>query len=80
MVKTILDIPSSVGNFTGEHRIWSASTLKEVEECPKRFALRRASFPEIWSRTGFPNRISTAPVVFGLQVACHIENSKVTRH
>ena len=62
MVKTILDIPSSVGNFTGEHRIWSASTLKEVEECPKRFALRRASFPEIWSRTGFPNRISTAQV------------------
>ena len=62
MVKSILEIPSNPGNFTGEHRIWSASTLNEVEECPKRFALRRASFPEIWSRAGFPNRISTAQV------------------
>ena len=62
MVKSILEIPSKPGNFTGEHRIWSASTLNEVEECPKRFALRRASFPEIWSRAGFPNRISAAQV------------------
>jgi hypothetical protein len=62
MVKSILEIPSKPGNFTGEHRIWSSSTLKEVEECPKRFALRRASFPEIWSRAGFPNRISAAQV------------------
>jgi CRISPR/Cas system-associated exonuclease Cas4 (RecB family) len=62
VVKSILEIPSKPGNFTGEHRIWSASTLNEVEECPKRFALRRASFPEIWSRAGFPNRISAAQV------------------
>ena len=62
MVKSILEIPSKPGNFTGEHRIWSASTLNEIEECPKRFALRRASFPEIWSRAGFPNRISAAQV------------------
>lgn len=62
MAKSILEIPSKPGNFTGEHRIWSASTLNEIEECPKRFALRRASFPEIWSRAGFPNRISAAQV------------------
>jgi len=62
VAKSILEIPSKPGNFTGEHRIWSASTLNEIEECPKRFALRRASFPEIWSRTGFPNRISAAQV------------------
>ncbi len=62
MVKSILEIPSKPGNFTGEHRIWSASTLNEIEECPKRFVLRRASFPEIWSRAGFPNRISAAQV------------------
>lgn len=62
MAKSILEIPSKPGNFTGEHRMWSASTLNEIEECPKRFALRRASFPEIWSRAGFPNRISAAQV------------------
>ncbi len=62
MAKSILEIPSKPGNFTGEHRIWSTSTLNEIEECPKRFALRRASFPEIWSRAGFPNRISAAQV------------------
>ena len=62
MVKSILEIPSKPVNFAGEHRIWSASTLNEIEECPKRFALRRASFPEIWSRAGFPNRINAAQV------------------
>jgi hypothetical protein len=62
VVKSILEIPSKPGNFTGGHRIWSASTLNEVEECPKRFVLRRASYPEIWSRAGFPNRISAAQV------------------
>jgi CRISPR/Cas system-associated exonuclease Cas4 (RecB family) len=62
VVKSILEIPSKPVNFAGEHRIWSASTLNEIEECPKRFALRRASFPEIWSRAGFPNRINAAQV------------------
>jgi len=62
LVKLILEIPSKPANFSGEHRVWSASTLNEVEECPKRFALRRASFPEIWSRSGFPNRISAAQI------------------
>ena len=62
MVKLILEIPSKPVDFTGEHRIWSASTLNEIEECPMRFALRRASFPEIWSRAGFPNQISAAQI------------------
>ncbi len=62
MVKSILEIPSNPGSFTGERRNWSVSSLNEVEECPKRFVLRRASFPEIWSRNGFPNQISTAQV------------------
>ena len=62
MVKLILEIPSEPANFSGEHRVWSASTLSEVEECPKRFALRRTNFPGIWSRSGFPNRISTAQI------------------
>lgn len=62
MVKSILEIPSKPGDFTGEHRIWSASTLNEVEECPKRFTLRRSSFPEIWPKDGFPNRISGAQI------------------
>jgi len=62
VVKSILEIPLKPGKFTGEHRIWSASTLNEVEVCPKRFALRRASFPEIWPRAGFPNRISAAQI------------------
>ena len=36
--------------------IWSFSSLSEVEECPLRYMLRRATYPSIWDRTGYPDR------------------------
>lgn len=32
----------------------SASTLKEIEACPRRYALRRAAYPQIWNGFGYP--------------------------
>lgn len=33
----------------------SYSSLKEAELCPRRWALRRASYPGIWDRPGYPD-------------------------
>jgi len=38
----------------GAPHSWSYSTLKEVEACPRRYSLSRASYPELWDRRGFP--------------------------
>lgn len=32
----------------------SFSSFREAEECPRRWALRRASFPGVWSESGYP--------------------------
>src|SRR5688500_12245363 len=36
----------------------SASTLKEIEACPRRYALRRAAYPQIWNGYGYPPKPS----------------------
>ena len=43
---------------------WSYSSLKEVGACPRRYALARASYPDLWDRRGYPLLPST-PALFG---------------
>lgn len=38
----------------GSPAIWSYSSLKEVETCPRRYALSRADYPELWEQRGYP--------------------------
>jgi hypothetical protein len=33
---------------------WSFSVLKGIEDCPRRWALSAAAYPEIWDFTGYP--------------------------
>lgn len=33
---------------------WSYSSLKEIESCPRRWMLSRATYPEVWARRGYP--------------------------
>lgn len=35
---------------------WSYSSLSDAEECPRRWALTRASYPDIWKHGGYPPR------------------------
>lgn len=42
---------------------WSYSSLREAEECPRRWALRRASYPEIWAHPGYPPKPVVAALV-----------------
>lgn len=34
--------------------MWSYSSLKYVEECPRRYALSRADYPDLWENHGYP--------------------------
>lgn len=34
--------------------MWSYSSLKEVETCPRRYALSRADYPDLWEQHGYP--------------------------
>lgn len=41
----------------------SYSSLKEAERCPRRWALRRATYPGIWDRSGYPDMPSLPALV-----------------
>jgi hypothetical protein len=56
-------IPSAKFNLPIHHHsgewpkipeLWSYSTLKEVENCTRLYSLKRATYPKIWNRKGYP--------------------------
>jgi hypothetical protein len=47
-------VARSVAHLPDPPAHWSYSGLKEVETCPRRFALERASYPDLWSGLGYP--------------------------
>lgn len=44
--------------------MWSYSSLKEAETCPRRFALARADYPDLWTQRGYP-RLPNLPAMKG---------------
>ncbi|MEW6209474.1 MAG: PD-(D/E)XK nuclease family protein [Acidobacteriota bacterium] len=40
--------------------LMSVSRLLEIEACPRRWALSSASYPEIWKRSGYPQKVYKA--------------------
>ena len=51
------------GSWPEPPTLWSFSALEEVALCPRRYALRRASYPDLWDRPGYPERVSEAGLV-----------------
>ena len=51
------------GTWLGVPERWSFSSLAEVGACPRRYALRRASYPDVWDRPGFPDRVTEAALL-----------------
>jgi len=47
-------VAQSVAHLPDPPAHWSYSGFKEVETCPRRFALRHASYPDLWSGLGYP--------------------------
>lgn len=51
------------GSWPTPPTLWSFSALEEVAACPRRYALKRASYPDLWSRPGYPERVSEAGLI-----------------
>jgi RecB family exonuclease len=47
-------IANSNALLPGAPRYWSYSSLKQVEQCPRSYALSRASYPDLWESDGYP--------------------------
>lgn len=43
---------------------WSYSSLREAAACPRRYALSRARYPDVWDGVGYP-RVPHIPALFG---------------
>ncbi|MGN6782151.1 MAG: PD-(D/E)XK nuclease family protein [Marmoricola sp.] len=53
-------ISGSVAVLPNVPALWSYSSLKAVETCPRRYVLSRATYTDLWDRTGYPEVPSTA--------------------
>lgn len=51
------------GSWPKPPTLWSFSALEEVALCPRRYALKRASYPDLWNRPGYPERVSEVGLV-----------------
>jgi PD-(D/E)XK nuclease superfamily len=49
-------VRDSAAQWPSPPQMWSYSSLREAQECPRRWMLSRATYPGIWSRRGYPPR------------------------
>jgi hypothetical protein len=57
-------VEASAGVWPKRPDLWSYSSLKEVESCPRRWMLTRAQYPDLWSGSGYPT-IPAIAALFG---------------
>lgn len=57
-------IAGSEGIWPNLPRTWSYSSLREATECPRRWMLSRASYPDLWNHWGYPPKPSL-PALLG---------------
>lgn len=57
-------LSSSVAVLPDIPPLWSYSSLKAVEACPRRYVLSRAKYPDLWDRSGYPV-VPSAAALFG---------------
>jgi len=68
LTKTASDFSTGVvdsdGSWPNPPSTWSYSSLREASECPRRWMLSRANYPDIWDHWGYPPR-SSMPALIG---------------
>lgn len=52
--------------LTAPPEYWSYSTLKAVAECPRRYCLERAWYPDLGDRAGYPSLPSVTSLLGGV--------------
>lgn len=58
------DVPGIWGYWPTMPDLWSYSSLKEMEACPRRWMLSRATYPDLWGRPGYP-ALPVVAAIFG---------------
>lgn len=53
-------VRGSTAEWPAPPQVWGYSSLREAEECPRRWMLTRATYPLVWSRAGYPPRPTLA--------------------
>lgn len=66
------DVPGIWGLWPTTPPLWSYSSLKEIEACPRRWMLSRADYPDIWEPRGYPS-LPVAAAIFGNVVHVVVE-------
>jgi hypothetical protein len=66
------DVPGIWGLWPTTPTLWSYSSLKEIEACPRRWMLSRADYPDIWERPGSPP-LPVVAAIFGNVVHSVVE-------
>ena len=56
-------VRASDGRWPTPPTMWSYSSLRDVEQCPRRWMLSRATYPELWPGWGYPSRPPVAALV-----------------
>ncbi|MGY1609375.1 RecB family exonuclease [Geodermatophilus sp. SYSU D00700] len=58
------DVPGIWGHWPTTPALWSYSSLKEIEVCPRRWMLSHATYPDLWGRRGYPS-LPVVAAIFG---------------
>jgi hypothetical protein len=58
------EVPGIWGLRPATPLLWSFSSLKEIEACPRRWMLSRADYPDMWARHGYPS-LPVVTAIFG---------------
>ncbi len=61
------------GTWPEQPKTWSHSSLEEVDQCPRKYALRRATYPDLWDGPGYPHKEWEASI-FGNAVHQGVED------
>lgn len=57
-------VAESIAVLPDAPELWSYSSLKTVEACPRRYVLSRATYAELWGRAGYPE-VPNQAALFG---------------
>jgi len=57
-------VEASRADLPARPDFWSYSSLKEIETCPRRYSLSRASYPDLWEGRGYP-QVPAIAALFG---------------
>ena len=56
-------IENTDGRWPGLPQTWSYSSLRDATECPRRWMLSRATYPDLWNHGGYPPRPSLPALI-----------------